>query len=291
MKALVTGGAGFVGSNLARKLLEQGHSVRVLDHLSQGKEANVPIGARLIKGDILDKEIVKEAVDGVDVIFHLAAIVSVQKSMEDPEATFTINVQGTKNLLEAKNDSQRFVYVSSAAVYGNPRRLPISEGHPLLPISPYGESKVKAEEVCNQYKNVVIARPFNIYGPGQSLNNPYSGAITKFISWAKNNQPLIITGDGNNTRDYIHVHDVCNALILLVEKSVQGAYNIGTGKATKDIELAQVVKEAKGEELEIKHIEPRPGDIKHSYADISKLKGLGWRPVISLEQGLKGMIK
>ena len=289
MKALVTGGAGLVGSNLARRLLKGGHSVRILDHLSSGKERNIPVGARLIKGDILDKNSVKGAVEGIDVIFHLAAIASVPRSIEDPEKTFKVNVEGTKNILNAKNDEQRFVYTSSAAVYGNPRKLPISEGHALSPISPYGESKVKAEEICKEYENIVIVRPFNIYGPGQ--DSLYDSAIPKFIALASNNQPLIVTGDGNNTRDYVHVYDVCNALIMLAEKEVQDIYNIGTGKATKDIELAQLVKRINGEELEIKFIEARLGDIKHSYANILKIKSLGWTPVISLEQGLKGMMR
>lgn len=292
MRVLVTGGAGFMGSHLVPSLLKQGHDVSVLDNLSAGKKGRIPKGIRFIKGDVTKAEDVRKASKDAEVIFHLAAMIDVAYSVTHPEETYKINVEGTKNLLEA-NDGKRFVYVSSAAVYGEATELPISEDHPLKPISPYGESKVKAEQECVKRKGrgtkITILRPFNIYGKGQDPKSPYTGVITKFIENAKAGQPLTIYGDGKSTRDFVNIRDVCDALLLAMKK--EGTYNIGTGEPTTINELAALIKELSGSGSAIQHAQPRQGDIRDSYADITCAeKELKWSPKTELREGLKELL-
>ncbi|MBL7206237.1 MAG: NAD-dependent epimerase/dehydratase family protein [Candidatus Aenigmarchaeota archaeon] len=272
MKILVTGGAGFVGSYITDKLIDLGNDVVILDNLSNGN--NLSPKAELVSGDICKTEDCIKAVSGCETVFHLAAQVSVQKSTENPAEDSRINVLGTINMLEAakKAGAKNFIYFSSAAVYGNPKKVPISETDPTVPISPYGASKLAAEGYCRLYENmtVTIVRPFNIYGPRQDPNSPYSGVISIFTERAKKGENLVIYGDGNQTRDFIPAERVAELAIKLMGNS--GTFNIGTGKPTKINELAErIIKENKSNS-EITHAPERDGDIRDSWADIEKLK-------------------
>jgi UDP-glucose 4-epimerase len=290
MRVLVTGGAGFVGSHLVHFLLEEGHDVVVLDNLVAGKKENAG-DANFMKGDITEKQDVAKASKDVDAVFHLAAIVDVRYSMSHPEETRKTNVLGTKNVIDA-NIGKGIVYVSSAAVYGDAKELPIKESSPLKPISPYGESKVLAEKECLKHRDgtkISIIRPFNIYGPGQDPRSQYSGVITKFIDLAKAGKPLTIYGDGGQTRDFVYISDVCEALIASLGE--KGTYNIGSGKQTSVNEIAKYILELSGSRSKIVHEAAKPGDIRNSYADTT-LAGqeLGWRPRVGLRDGLRGFL-
>jgi UDP-glucose 4-epimerase len=289
---LVTGGAGFIGSHLVALLLEKGHSVRVFDNLATGKQENIPPKAEFFKGDITNTEDVKKASESVDTIFHLAAQVYVPLSLENPVRDAEINILGTLNLLEQNRDAL-FVYTSSAAVYGNTKEIPVKENAPIVPLSPYGVSKRIGEQCFALYRQLygtkyAVTRTFNAYGPGQDPSNPYSGVISKFIDAAGRGEPLTIYGDGKQTRDFVYVGDVCDALVTCLGK--EGTYNIGTGKETTLNELAELVKKVSGKDAQIVHEKEREGDILHSCADISRIKALGWSPKTTLEHGLKSMM-
>ena len=219
IKALVTGGAGFIGSHLVDRLVKNGYAVRVIDDLSTGKLANIKAHLQngevdFVKGDIRDTELTRKTLQDINVVFHLAAITSVPFSVQNPTLTTDINAQGTLNLLatSVKEGVGKFVFVSSCAVYGEPKYLPVDEKHPIQPISPYAESKFTAENACQNYHKkqqlqTIIFRLFNVYGPRQGKNE-YSGVITRFFENCKQNLPLTIYGDGSQTRDFIHVYDV-----------------------------------------------------------------------------------
>ncbi|MEM2280984.1 MAG: SDR family oxidoreductase [Candidatus Bathyarchaeia archaeon] len=302
MRVLVTGGAGFIGSHTVDRLLAEGIEVVVLDNLRSGSLDNVRqhFGRddfRFVKGDIRDARLVRDLVGDVDGVIHLAALVSVPESFRDPTLTFDINVNGTLNLLRACVNSgvKRFVYASSCAVYGDAERLPIREDVPAKPLSPYGVSKLEAERhVLRFYQEfgleIVCLRYFNVYGPRQALNE-YSGVITQFLNRIKNDMPPVIFGNGEQTRDYVHVKDVAEANLLALKSSgVTGEiFNIGTGVATSVNRLADILlKIANKEHLKIQYCETREGDIRHSVADISKAKEkLSYNPKVSLEDGLR----
>ena len=303
-KILVTGGAGFIGSHLVAKLAQQGYSVRVLDNLSTGKLSNIE---RLLKegsvdftkGDIKDASTVKAAVSSVDVVYHLAAQISVPLSILNPKLNHEVNVVGTSNLLSASKNAGvgRFVFVSSCAVYGEPIYLPIDEAHPTNPISPYAESKLTSEQECIKLSKeheieAAVVRFFNVYGPRQGLNE-YSGVITKFIEKIKKKLPLTIFGDGQQTRDFVFVQDITNALLLASKsKDANGQiFNIGTGKATTIKSLAETLLALTDSKVKLKFAPERSGDIKHSYANISKAnKILGYKPEFHLSEGLKAFL-
>ena len=304
-RVMVTGGAGFIGSHLVRKLAERSYRVKVLDNLSTGKLSNISSellrggSVDVIKGDIRDAELVKKCVDDVDAVVHLAAQTSVPFSVQNPEFNNEVNVKGTLNLLNSSVETNlsKFVFTSSCAIYGEPIYLPVDEKHPTNPISPYAESKFIAERECLRLNDErllksVVVRLFNVYGPRQGLND-YSGVITKFIDRIKQRLPLVIYGDGSQTRDFVYVEDTVNAIILALEnRKVDGeVFNIGFGKATSIQELAQTMLSLAGLDLEILKAPPRLGDIKHSYADISKAnKLLGYKPQFSLKEGLKDLL-
>ena len=303
-KILVTGGAGFIGSHLVAKLAQQGYSVRVLDNLSTGKLSNIE---RLLKegsvdftkGDIKDASTVKAAVSSVDVVYHLAAQISVPLSILNPKLNHEVNVVGTSNLLSASKNAGvgRFVFVSSCAVYGEPIYLPIDETHPTNPISPYAESKLISEQECIKLSKkheieAAVVRFFNVYGPRQGLNE-YSGVITKFIEKIKKKLPLTIFGDGQQTRDFVFVQDITNALLLASKsKDANGQiFNIGTGKATTIKSLAETLLALTDSKVKLKFAPERSGDIKYSYANISKAnKILGYKPEFHLSEGLKALL-
>ncbi|MEM2742014.1 MAG: NAD-dependent epimerase/dehydratase family protein [Nitrososphaeria archaeon] len=301
MKILVTGGAGFIGHNVAIVLKNHGFEVVVLDSLERASEQAInrlkAAGVPIIKGNILNDTAVRNALVGVKVVVHAAAYISVEESLQKPAQYFRNNVAATANI--AKNcldkNVELIIYVSSAAVYGEPKHLPINEMHPTNPTSPYGLSKLMGEEVVKFYGgqglNYVILRLFNVYGLGQT--GAYAGVITNFIENAKNGKPPIIYGDGQQTRDFIHVADVAEAIKRAIEKPPTGqTINIATGKPTTIKELAELI--IKLSRLNLKPIfaEPRPRDIKHSCADIALAKRLlGFEPKITLEEGLKSLME
>jgi len=306
LKILVTGGAGFIGSHLVDRLMKEDYEVVVLDNFSAGKAENIQHhldnqGFNLVKGDVRNSEDVRKAVRGVDVVFHLAAIVNVPLSIEDPLLVNDVNVRGTLNLLEAsvKEDIQRFIYVSTCAVYGEARYLPINEEHPIMPLSPYGISKFTAEHYCKIFHMIhglktVCLRFFNVYGPKQS-EGPYSGVITQFINRLRQGKPPIIYGDGKQTRDFVYVEDVVEASMraLNSQNCVGEVINVGTGKPTAVNELANVLMELfKEAGTKPEYGPPRAGDIQDSYADISKAERmLSYTPRIGLEKGIKRLLQ
>ncbi len=230
----------------------------------------------------------------INVIIHAAAQVSIVKSVENPKNDANNNIIGTINLLEyaRKNDVEQFIYISSAAVYGEPKYLPIDENHSTRPKSPYGLSKLTGERYSLLYSElyglkVVSIRPFNIFSPRQDPNSPYSGVISIFVSRARKGLPLIIYGNGKQTRDFVNVQDVVQLVKLTLTKKAEGVYNCGTEKKTSINELARIIAELSGREIKIKHDKPREGDIRKSYAHISKAKEIGYEPKTNLKEDLK----
>jgi len=305
-RVLVSGGAGFIGSHLVDRLLGDGFEVVVLDNLCGGRVENVKqhIGEgsfRFVRGDVRDSSVVEELVRGVDAVFHLAALVSVPESFKDPVLTNDVNVGGTLNLLRVcvGSDVKRFVYASSCAVYGEAESLPLREDSPLRPASPYAVSKLAAENYVRVFYEIfgletVCLRYFNVYGSRQ-VYSEYSGVMTQFISCLTKNLPLVIFGDGEQTRDFVQVQDVVEAnMLALKNKGIVGeTFNIGTGVATTINQLANVLLEvANKTHLKVMHSKPRRGDIKYSVADISKVKNkLHYNPKVSLGKGLKEISK
>jgi len=304
-KVLVTGGAGFIGSHLVERLVAEGVDVTVLDNLSTGRMENLvnllaDRQPRFVRGDIRDNDAVCDAVEDVDAVFHLAAVTSVPFSVEHPKDTFEVNVDGTRSLLEAclRAGVERFVYASSCAVYGEPKYLPIDEGHPLSPVSPYAESKLKAEQLCREYHETyglktTVLRPFNVYGPRQR-NDEYSGVIAKFIDQLRGGKLPVICGDGLQTRDFVFVVDAVDAFLsaLRSEAAVGRVINVGTGVPVSVNELAQLLCGLFGfDSVDLLHVGEREGDIKHSYADLKDMRlHLRFEPRISLKEGLLTII-
>ena len=303
---LVTGGAGFIGSHIVDRLLDEGFKVRVLDNLSTGETKNLAQhqnnkSFQFIEGDIRNFDLVKNTVKGVDAVFHEAALVSVTRSVENPLLSNEINVTGTVNLLKACVDAhvKRFVYASSCAVYGDTETLPNHENLAPKPLSPYAADKLAAEKYAKVFHNVfgletVSLRYFNVYGPRQKYG-PYSGVISIFINRLLENKPPIICGDGEQTRDFINVKDVVesNMLALSKRKAVGEVFNISTGEATTINKLTETIQKIMGKtSLKPVHAEPRPVDIKHSYGDITKARrNLQYAPKVQLEKGLSELIK
>ncbi len=299
---LVTGGAGFIGSHVVDALVARGDTVTVLDDLSSGKLENLKnhkgSGAfQFVRGDIRDTKAVGKALSDADAVIHEAAIVSVPLSVKNPELTHSVNVEGTLNLLKASSDRgvRRFIFASSCAVYGEQKKLPISEDAPSRPLSPYAASKLAAEQNCLAFRDLggleaVCLRYFNVYGPRQ-IPGEYAGVMIKFLERIRASQPPIIYGDGKQTRDFVHVQDVVEATLLALERdSATGEIiNIGTGRGASINELCEIFLKAAGK-IRIKpvHEAPRAGDIRHSWADIGKAKRLlGFRPGVPLEEGIR----
>jgi len=305
-KILVTGGAGFIGSRLVDRLLREGHEVTVLDSLLAGTTENLEehlssTGLHLIKADVRNSRAVKKAVKGATAVFHLAALVDVPLSVENPVLTNDVNVNGTLSILEASlaESVDRFIFMSSSAVYGEARYLPINEEHPTTPLSPYGVSKLAAENYCRNYHEIqgletCCLRLFNVYGPRQHANS-YSGVISKFIRKIRSGESPVVYGDGKQTRDFIHIEDVIDACVLAMESTGinGGTFNVGTGKPTTIRELADIIAELLGEtRLRPVFKKPRKGDVKDSYADINRArKSLNFKPKTELKNGLKSLIE
>ncbi len=304
-RVLVTGGAGFIGSHVVDDLVNEGYDVRVIDNLSSGKLSNIQSHldsgeVDFIKGDIRDDASVRKSLDDVSVVVHLAAVVSVPFSLKNPDLTFDVNLLGTLNLLRASVRArvEKFVFVSSCAVCGQPESLPISETAKTKPISPYAESKLLAERYSlgfndRQLLESVVLRFFNVYGPRQGLNE-YSGVITRFVDSTKLRAPIVIYGDGLQTRDFVNVKDVSKAVsaAIKINEANGEVFNVGSGKATSINELAKTILDLTRADLEIRFEPSRAGDIRDSYANISKAKDLlDYEPKISLRQGLKALIE
>jgi UDP-glucose 4-epimerase len=300
-RVLVTGGAGFIGSSIVDRLVEEGVEVGVLDNFSTGDARNLAAspkrGVTIHKQDIRSYDAVRKVVAGYQVVVHEAALVSVARSVEDPALVNQVNVTGTLNLLMASVESkvQRFVYASSSSVYGDTETLPKRESMATVPSSPYGASKLAAENYCRVFAKVyglktVSLRYFNVFGPRQK-SGFYSGVIPAFIRRAQEGKAPIIYGDGLQTRDFTFVQDVVDANMLsLSSPGIRGGevYNIAAGGTISVNELAHAVTTLVGRpDLRPEHVEPRRGDIRASYADVSKARDeLGYRPRFSLAQGL-----
>jgi UDP-glucose 4-epimerase len=293
-QVLVTGGSGFVGGALVESLHGEA-DVRVLD---VDPDPSLPDGVEFVEGDVRDRETVAAAAAGVDVIFHQAALVSVEASIARPVESHAINTAGTLQVLEAarRNDA-RAVVASSAAIYGNPESVPVAETDSLEPTSPYGVDKLAVDHYVRLYHELydldaVALRYFNVYGPGQA-GSDYAAVIDVFMGQARAGEPITVEGDGEQTRDFVHVDDVVRANRLAATTEAVGAgYNVGTGASVSVNELAAAVKRAVGSESEIVHVDAREGDIRESRADISRAAArLGYSPSIELGPGLETVVE
>ena len=299
---LITGGAGFIGSHLAKTLVAQGQIVTVLDNLSGGKLENLlPVQDKIhfIQGDICSFSDVMSAMRGVDYVLHHAALVSVAESMENPQKTTLVNINGTQNVLEAarQNKVRRVVFASSSAVYGNRPDLPYKETTAPDCQSPYAWSKQAGAELCQLYTKAygletIVLRYFNVFGTGQNPNSAYAAVIAKFMQLAAEDKPLGIDWDGLQSRDFVHVSDVVQANLLVAQKGVPGEiYNVAGDRTATLLDLANTIEKVSGKKLERISRPKRPGDVHESSADIGKIRSLGFSPKVTLEQGLAEMWK
>jgi UDP-glucose 4-epimerase len=297
---LVTGGVGFIGSHTVDRLVNEGYTVRILDNLSSGNLNNIEVHLRsgnvdFVKGDVRDVSIVKKSLKDIDVVIHFAAMISVPLSIQNPELTFDINLLGTLNMLRCSIEAKvkNFVFISSCSVCGNPEVLPVTEQTRTDPISPYAESKLLGERYClgfseRQLLKTVVLRFFNVYGPRQTMND-YSGVITRFMDCCRQKRSLTIYGDGSQTRDFVNVKDVAAAVVASMNSNLSGEiFNVGSGQSTTINTLAKSIIELSNQDLEIHYEKARVGDIKDSYADISKVRNLlHYQPKVSLKDGLR----
>ena len=301
MQYLITGGAGFIASHIAEELIHQKHDIILLDDMSAGNTKNIRPDAEFIKGSVTNKALLDEICKTHDIegIFHLAAVASVQKSIEDPGLVHEVNATGTLNILTAaKEHSIRKVVLSaSAAAYGDNPVFPKREDMLPEPLSPYAVSKITGEMYCRNFADLfgvetVALRYFNVFGPRQDPNAEYAAVIPKFIERIVQGKKPIIFGDGNQTRDFVFVKDVVQANILAMNSSISGLYNIGTGIQTSLNDLAGMVMRAAGVSCDITYETARPGDIRYSVADISKAgKELGYAPKYSIEDGIRETVE
>jgi UDP-glucose 4-epimerase len=298
--ALVTGGAGFIGSNVAARLLSEGRRVRVLDDLSTGYRVNVDAmgGVEFREGDIRDAALVDECAEGCDVIFHLAASVGNTRALEDPVRDSEVNVLGTINVVEAarRHGVRKVVCSSSAGIFGELRELPIGPGHPIEPDTPYGVSKLASEKMCLAYARLygfeaVALRYFNVYGVNQRYD-AYGNVIPIFVQRLLTGQPLVIYSDGEQTRDFVNAADVVEANLRAARaEGVQGAFNIGSATRVTVNHLVELLHEVSGADTGVEYAQPRPGDVRDSLADISAAtEAFGYEPAMTLRDGLEEYI-
>ena len=294
--SVITGGAGFVGSNLVDRLVSIGHKVIVLDNFVSGKKSNLSHhsekNVKIIKIDISDKNLDKYF-KKADYIFHLAALAEIIPSFKDPNKYFKNNVIGTLNVLKAakKVKIKKLIYAASSSCYGAPKKFPTSEKDKIDLKHPYAETKFIGEELVMRYASIfkmpnISFRFFNVYGPRLNVSGQYSAVIGNFLTQTKNRKPLTVVGDGKQTRDFIHVDDLINAFIQVIKsKSVNKIYNLGSGKRTSINTIAKIFGGKK------KFIPIRPGEPKNSVANIKKVKKeINWKPKISIEQGIKNLL-
>ena len=299
---LVTGGAGFIGSHIAETLLRQGASVRVFDNIATGRQSNLDALKRLqgqlqiIQGDIGDRDAVRAAVAGVEVVFHQAALASVPRSIADPVTSLEININGTQNVLLAARDAgvRRVVYASSSSVYGNTPTLPKHEEMPPAPMSPYAVQKLTGELLCSVFTRIyqletVALRYFNVFGPRQDPTSEYAAVIPRFLTALLEKRRPIVFGDGEQTRDFTYIENVVQANLLAATSrdAVGTAINIGCGERISLNSVLHLAGELLGITVEADYREPRPGDVRDSLADISKARQLlGYDPKINFRAGL-----
>jgi len=301
---LVTGGAGFIGSHLATALVERGAQVRVLDNLATGKRANLAHLAdriELVEGDIRDAEVCRRACRGAAVVFHQAALGSVPRSMQDPATSIAVNVAGTANVFAAARDAgvRRVVYASSSSVYGDSVALPKREGEEGEPLSPYAASKATDEALARVFARCFPLEPvglryFNVYGPRQDPNGPYAAVIPRFFAAALAGEAVTIHGDGEQSRDFTFVADAvaANLRAAAAPAEVAGrAYNVAAGRRTTVNELAATIADLVGGGPAPVHVDPRPGDVPHSLADLTRVQqDLDYHPTHTLRQGLEATL-
>ena len=295
---LITGGAGFIGSNIAEHLVRAGKSVRLFDNLSTGKRENVPNGAEFIEGDLRVCESIKRATEGVRYVLHLGAIPSVPRSVEDPAATNQVNVTGTLNVLLAARDCgvKRVVFSSSSSVYGDTPTLPKREDMPPSPLSPYAVQKITGEYYCRIFYQLygletVALRYFNVFGPRQNPRSEYAAVIPRFITAILKGEPPTVYGDGQQTRDFSHVENIIDANLAACTagKAALGeVFNIACSGRISLLNLIATINKIAGRNIAPKFDPPRPGDIKDSQADITKAgKLLGWKPRVEFQEGIE----
>jgi nucleoside-diphosphate-sugar epimerase len=299
VKVLVTGGAGFIGSHLVERLLEQGYEVRVLDNFSTGRRENILDLAEveIVEGDLQSYERAHTAVRGCEVVLHQAALPSVPRSIQDPLTTNAANVIGTLNVLLSARDSgvRRVIFASSSSVYGANATLPKSESLPLAPISPYAVSKIAGEGYCHSFWEVygletVALRYFNVFGPRQDPRSQYAAVVPNFVTAFLARERPTVYGDGNQTRDFTYVGNVVDGTLRAAqaERVAGKTFNIACGEQVSINKLLDALRRLTGVEIEPRYVESRPGEVTHSHADISRAeRELGYVPRIALDEGLK----
>ena len=298
MKYVVTGGAGFIGSNIVKKLVARGDSVTVIDNLNTGKEKNLESVRNKIvflKDSILNMNLLEKETQNMDGIFHQAALASVQDSFSKRDEYYDVNVKGTENILKlAKKNNFKVVYASSSSVYGNPEQIPIKESDAKNPINPYAETKLKKEELSIKYSEIGVKviglRYFNVFGKGQSKE--YAGVLKLFLERIRDKLPPKVNGDGTQFRDFVYVEDVVNANILSMDSEIShGFFNVGTNSSITILDLAKIIIKSSG-----LHIEPvfgpaLKGDVQGTIANIDLIKEkIGWKPTVVLEEWIDEII-
>jgi nucleoside-diphosphate-sugar epimerase len=301
-KVLVTGGAGFIGSNLVRELLDRGDDVRVLDNFSTGNRRNIEaLDVEVVEGELRSYERVHNAVRGVETVFHLGALGSVPRSVQDPLTSSAVNIEGTLNVLLAARDEgiRRVVFTSSSSIYGISNPLPLKEVMPPDPISPYGVAKLAAERYCVSFSRVydietVVLRYFNVFGPRQDPASQYAAVVPLFVTTIDAGEPVTIFGDGEQSRDFTFVTNVVRATAdagLAPEANGQ-IMNVAAASPATVNALADEIGAILGKDVEKRHAPERPGDIRDSFADVSEAKRLiGFEPTVGLEEGLRRTIE
>ena len=298
MKYVVTGGAGFIGSHITKKLVERGDIVTVIDNMNTGKEKNLESvidKINFVKGDILDTELLEGITKDVDGVFHQAALASVQDSFDEPDKYHNVNVNGTENILKlSKKYGFKVVYASSSSVYGNPIRIPIKESDGKNPINPYAETKLKKEELAIKYSkmgvSVIGLRYFNVFGKGQSKE--YAGVLKLFLERIRDKLPPKINGDGTQFRDFVHVSDVVNANIMSMNSDITHEFfNVGTNTTITILDLAKTIIECSGLNIEPIFGPALDGDVHQTKANIDLIKKkIGWEPSVMLVDWVKDII-
>jgi UDP-glucose 4-epimerase len=298
VRVLVTGGGGFIGSNLVHALLERGDDVRVLDNFSTGNRANLAgLDVEIVEGELRSYERVHNAVRGVEVVFHLGALGSVPRSVQDPLTSSAVNIEGTLNVLLAARDEgiRRVVYTSSSSIYGISNPLPLTESMPPDPISPYGVAKLAAERYCVSFSRVydletVVLRYFNVFGPRQDPNSQYAAVVPLFLTAIARGEPVTIFGDGEQSRDFTFVGNVVEATSSAGEAPEANGriLNVAAASPASVNALADTIGVILGKPVEKRFLPPRAGDIRDSWADVSEARRLlGFEPRVGLEEGLR----
>ncbi len=306
---LVTGGAGFIGAHLAEGLLQRGHQVRILDDFATGvwtnvhavqahvTQAGLPCPLDVIDGSILDPQALATAMRGIDYVFHQAALPSVVFSVQEPLLSNRVNVEGTLTVLLAARDAgvRRVIYAGSSAAYGDHPELPQRETHPTHPLSPYALAKLTGEEYCRLFTELyqvetVTLRYFNVFGPRQNPNSPYAAVIPKFILAALRHEPILVYGDGAQSRDFTYVNNIVhgNVLAMTAPEVAGQVLNLADGSRTTLLQLIAAIEALTQQPVQVQFFEARVGDVRHSQADVSRAKALlGFEPPVNLEQGLQ----